>query len=303
MKEQREEALLTGVLKAVSRSFYLSLRLLPEPMRAAAGVGYLLARASDTIADTSGVSVRSRLAALEQYGAAVTAGGGWQADGELVEKCLPGERVLLERTADVFALMDGLPVEEKKLVVGVVETIVSGQMLDLRLCGVGGEMQLCDDAALWDYCDRVAGCVGEFWTRLGYVTMGEKFSRAPLESMCASGISLGRGLQLVNILRDVAEDMERGRYYLPGSYGVSQEALREVMERWMNEARVCVADGLRYASEVRDRRARAASVLPAMLAMDTLDLLAKADWQGLKQKVKVGRWHVLRTCVEAWLYR
>jgi farnesyl-diphosphate farnesyltransferase len=303
MKQEREDALLTGVLKAVSRSFYLSLRLLPEPMRAGAGIGYLLARASDTIADTNGVSVVSRLAALEQYGAAAAAGGDWQADAEMVAKCLPGERVLLDRVAEVFALMNGLPAEEKKLVVDVLGTIISGQMLDLQRCGAGKEMQLADDAALWDYCDRVAGCVGDFWTKLGYVTMGEKFSREPLELMCAAGISLGRGLQLVNILRDVPEDVERGRFYLPGSYGVSNEELRGVMSRWMDEARICLEDGLVYAREVRDRRARAASVLPAMLGLDTIDLLTQADWHGLTQRVKVGRWHVLRTFVEAWVYR
>jgi len=304
MKKKREEDLLTGVLKAVSRSFYLSLRLLPEPMRAGAWVGYLLARASDTIADTNEVSVANRLVALEHYAAAAAAAGGnWQADAEMVAKCLPGERVLLDRVAEVFALMNGLPAEEKKLVGNVLGTIVSGQILDLQRCGAGKVMQLTDDAALWDYCDRVAGCVGDFWTRLGYETMGEKFSREPIELMCVAGTSLGRGLQLVNILRDLPEDVERGRFYLPSSYGLPKEELRELMSRWMDEARVCLEDGLCYAREVRDPRARAASVLPAMLGLDTIDLLVQADWNGLTQRVKVGRWHVLRTFAEAWVYR
>jgi farnesyl-diphosphate farnesyltransferase len=54
----------TEVLKGVSRSFYLSLRLLPLPMRRAAGIAYLLARTSDTIADSVSGSVGERIDAF-----------------------------------------------------------------------------------------------------------------------------------------------------------------------------------------------------------------------------------------------
>ena len=45
--------LLGSLLKSVSRSFYLTLRVLPTGMRDPVGLAYLLARAADTIADTS----------------------------------------------------------------------------------------------------------------------------------------------------------------------------------------------------------------------------------------------------------
>ena len=50
------------VLRSVSRSFYLSLRVLPKPLRDPLSLAYLLARATDTIADTPepGVEVRQR---------------------------------------------------------------------------------------------------------------------------------------------------------------------------------------------------------------------------------------------------
>ena len=68
------------VLKDVSRSFYVSLRLLPAPMRPATSTGYLLARASDTIADTAGIPVDDRLDLLDAFrqslpGRGPTAGG------------------------------------------------------------------------------------------------------------------------------------------------------------------------------------------------------------------------------------
>ena len=46
------EKLLTGLLPQVSRSFYLTIRVLPADLRRPVGLAYLLARAADTIADT-----------------------------------------------------------------------------------------------------------------------------------------------------------------------------------------------------------------------------------------------------------
>src|SRR6185503_14463042 len=56
--------LLTDLLKAVSRSFYLTMRVLPAKIRPQFGLAYLLARATDTIADTEIVPVAQRLEAL-----------------------------------------------------------------------------------------------------------------------------------------------------------------------------------------------------------------------------------------------
>src|SRR5213594_2028357 len=57
-------SLLTDLLRQVSRSFYTTLRILPGAVRRQIGLAYLLARATDTIADTQLVSVEQRLSAL-----------------------------------------------------------------------------------------------------------------------------------------------------------------------------------------------------------------------------------------------
>ena len=64
---KKEPGLLTGVLKEVSRSFYLSLRFLPGGFRAPVSLGYLLARASDTIADAGEWSVGERRELLNRF--------------------------------------------------------------------------------------------------------------------------------------------------------------------------------------------------------------------------------------------
>src|SRR5437660_4208238 len=57
--------LLTRLLKEVSRSFYLTLRVLPARVRPQIGLAYLLARTTDTIADTEILPLDQRLAALQ----------------------------------------------------------------------------------------------------------------------------------------------------------------------------------------------------------------------------------------------
>ncbi len=63
----------TKLLKQVSRSFYLTLRILPDAIRPQIGLAYLLARATDTIADTSLVPVDRRLEALRDLKNAIAA--------------------------------------------------------------------------------------------------------------------------------------------------------------------------------------------------------------------------------------
>src|SRR6266702_6204994 len=64
MSSSTRAFLLGPLLKGVSRSFYLTLRILPAGMRDPIGLAYLLARAADTIADTSLIPPEQRLALL-----------------------------------------------------------------------------------------------------------------------------------------------------------------------------------------------------------------------------------------------
>ncbi|ADO74835.1 Phytoene synthetase [Stigmatella aurantiaca DW4/3-1] len=93
------------------------------------------------------------------------------------------------------------------------------------------------------YCYRVAGVVGLMLTPvLGCVD----------ERAVAHAADLGRGMQLTNILRDVREDLERGRVYLPSSelasFGLSEEDLRagRVEDRWRNFMRFQISRARAY---------------------------------------------------------
>jgi len=295
------------VLKSVSRSFYLSLRLLPGPMRPATGTGYLLARASDTLADTAQVPVDDRLDLLDAFAAELAGKGSSRRregmKGFIARQTNESERVLLERLDECFDALSSLDELQADAVRKVVETIISGQRLDLvRFDEAGREnpKALRTEEELEDYCYRVAGCVGAFWTRIGLLTLGNRFSDSPPEDLDALGIRYGMGLQLVNILRDLPEDLAHGRCYLPVADPRDPAAIAAAYPFWLQQANLWLESGRRYATRLNSRRLRAASVLPALIGVETLGLLEKEG--GIpKGKVKVSRGSVRRAVWRAFV--
>jgi farnesyl-diphosphate farnesyltransferase len=189
-------------------------------MREAAGLGYLLARSSDTLADTAEVAVDVRLAQLDALALSIAANAPFRTDPILLKECTPAEKILLQSIDDQLLWLTQLDPSSQHLIREVLAVIISGQRLDLVRFGHASDQQhvaLHDDATLLDYCHRVAGCVGLFWTRLGHLAEGSDFSEQSVSTMEEWGRQLGCGLQLVNILRDRPEDIANGRFYLPGT--------------------------------------------------------------------------------------
>jgi farnesyl-diphosphate farnesyltransferase len=284
----------TEILKGVSRSFYLSLRLLPLPMRRAAGIAYLLARTGDTIADSVSGSVGERIDALLDFLK--------QVKGEHAVKSFreqfydgitdPREARLLQSHVEILEALRGLGAGEIELIHEVLETIVGGQVLDLQRFGNAGNKlhSLRSAEELEDYAWRVAGCVGLFWTRLGFLTLGEKFSNHPQAELEQWGVEYGKGLQLVNILRDFPEDRRMGRCYLPVSDPRDEAACFREFQTWRATALQKVALGQVYADKLLSWRLRLASGLPALIAEETLKRLDVKGLTDLEPRVKVPRW-------------
>jgi farnesyl-diphosphate farnesyltransferase len=282
------------LLKRVSRSFYLSVRLLPAPMRRGVCIGYLLARASDTIADTQ--ENPALLDAFEDRLRARCPGHGGAAIYS--PPTHGGEQQLLAQLPAVFDSLDSLPDAESALIRDVVTTIISGQRLDMqRFADADSEHPRClaNAAELDDYTWRVAGCVGQFWTRLGFLTLGPRFSVMDQKELETLGIRFGQGLQLVNILRDTAEDLAQGRGYLP-----TERA------EWMRKARENLHVGLAYADAMRLNRLHIAVALPARIGLDTLNAVEMAGPAGLETRVKISRrrvWQHLAAACKSSLSR
>src|ERR1039458_9833921 len=101
MSDARKE-LLAHLLKASSRSFYLTLRVLPGAIRPQIGLAYLLARTTDTIADTGIVPLAQRLDALQKLRERILGQNAAPLNfGELARhQALPAEQMLLEKVED-----------------------------------------------------------------------------------------------------------------------------------------------------------------------------------------------------------
>lgn len=296
-----------GVLKGVSRSFYLTIRFLPRLMREPISLGYLLARASDTIADTEQVPAALRETCLAKFTPALN---DKVVRAELVELILgsfvdyqtnPKERLLLERLDDVFHWYDSIREWAWSAIAVVLGHICSGQMNDIRHFAVNHQPSLSGAKDLETYCYKVAGSVGEFWSEVGYQST-RRFSRLERAELDEMGGEYGIGLQLVNILRDLPEDFANGRCYLPVSNARDKELIMEAAKEWRAKARTYIDSGITYAKSLRQWRARVATVLPALIAKETLDLLDRASWEDLERGVKVDRASVKRCFRKALFY-
>ena len=285
-----------AILKSVSRSFYLTIQFLPRPLREPVGLAYLLARATDTIADTSGIPAAERLTTLGTF-ARVIAG---ELDFNSVAKSLgdftsqqsdPAERALIENLRSVLEKIERMERDDRDDIRAVLQTIVRGQALDLtRFEDPGRPTALRTGAELDEYTYFVAGCVGEFWTKLGFRRLPPFAKRSPNE-MIKLGIAYGKGLQLINILRDRGADLENGRDYLPAEE-LALAPLDEVFSHWLNQAEEQVAAGIEYSSSLTNWRVRFATALPALIGARTIALLRRAGHA--PEKIKVPRKEVRR---------
>jgi len=209
------------VLKQVSRSFYLTLAVLPSSLQTALGVAYLLARAADTIADTRIVARSDRRLYLDLFRQELEL----PFPPRLAEipqaltgvQRIPAERELLLRLPECFAVFGALEKEDRLRVRGLLVALIFGMQEDLRI--FPGESQehlvaLESRADLDRYTYYAAGCVGEFWTEMltahCAATHGWDTSVMRTRGKC-----FGQGLQMTNVLRDLAQDLRIGRCYLP----------------------------------------------------------------------------------------
>ena len=274
-----QKELLSGLLKDVSRSFYLTLRLLPGKVRPQIGLAYLLARTTDTIADTGLVPLEQRLQSLQDLRARIlgTRPAPLEFGSLARHQASPAERILLERCEEGLSLLQTLSAGDRRLVVEVLQTITSGQELDLRRFGGASSTSVAalrTDAELDDYTYRVAGCVGEFWTK---ICRAHLFPGAVLDDalLLANGVRFGKGLQLVNILRDLPSDLSRGCCYLPAErlapLGLapgdllepsSEPRLRPLYDECLDRAQVHLLAGWAYTNALPRRGVRGDPRLP-----------------------------------------
>ncbi|HZZ87978.1 MAG TPA: presqualene diphosphate synthase HpnD [Caulobacteraceae bacterium] len=167
--------------QASGSSFYAAMRLLPTAERAAMFAIYAFCRMVDDVADEPGPNIEERRAELNAWRAdlaALYAGAAPERIRFLAEHV---QRFSLKQD-DFLAIVDGMEMDVDGPIIAP-----GFEQLDL-------------------YCDRVASAVGRLSVRIFGMPEAEGLELA---------FHLGRALQLTNILRDIDEDAEMGRLYLP----------------------------------------------------------------------------------------
>jgi len=258
------------LLERTSRTFALTVPLLPEPTRKAVTVAYLLFRIADTFEDATDWSSDAQIAALTDFAAlldeptheaACRLASRWTSPPPLKHA---GYVELLAETATVMEAFRDLGPTTRTIIQRHVGRTVEGMSSYVHRKRAASRLALRDLDDLRAYCYIVAGIVGEMLTELfieGHRVL-EKMARYLQER----ARDYGEGLQLTNILKDAAADATEGRTFLPGNasrssvFGLARGDLERADE---------------YVAALRDsgapRGILAFNALPLMLAWATLD--------------------------------
>jgi phytoene synthase len=233
-----------------ARNFAYGIVLLPKPKRRAIAAIYAFAREVDDIADDPELPLDEKRARLERLHEAL--------EGE------PGDDAMLVALTDARARY---PIPAKAL-----HDLVDGGLQDTEQTRYDGFDELAG------YCRRVAGAVGVACIAVYGADQPQRAEK------------LGIALQLINIMRDVREDWELGRVYLPQeelrSFGVTEEdiAAGRVTPAWQAlmayqgaRARAHLEDGLELLTYL-DRRSAACVATFAGLYRATLERIEAAGF-------------------------
>jgi farnesyl-diphosphate farnesyltransferase len=207
-----------NLLRKTSRTFALTIPLLPAPTRGEVEVAYLLFRIIDSFEDARLWSPERRIDALDRFSALLE--NDPEACAPLVAECQreppvthEGYLELLSKMPLVLGVFSAVRAPARACIRRHVRRSADRMAGFVRRCEADGKLTLMTLEDLGAYCYSVAGIVGEMLTEL-YLLERPELDPVAAE-LRSSAVEFGEGLQLVNILKDAARDAEEGRTYLP----------------------------------------------------------------------------------------
>ena len=275
-------ARLDDLLTRSSRTFALTIPLLPEPTRLEVTLAYLLFRVADTLEDATHWTIARKVAELEAFAQlleaptedrAVALAAVWSDEPPLDH---PGYRELLRDLP--LVLRATREMEPSSWAIISRHTVRTARGMALFVAReIDGPVRLRDLADLRAYCYTVAGIVGEMLTEL--FLLGRQQLSSIATELRADASAFGEGLQLVNILKDADADAEEGRRFLPA--GADRAGIFKLAFDGLDAAaRYCA----RLEAAGAERGLLASTALPIVLARATLEMV-----QRLGPGAKLGR--------------
>jgi len=204
-------------LPGVSRTFALTIPVLPQRLATVVTNAYLLCRLADTVEDDVGLDDKQKSKFHQRFVAVVEGHEPAEAFATdllplLSDRTLDDEKDLVRNTAKVIRVTHSFSAEERAALTRCVRIMCAGMPRFQRNRSTRG---LSDLNELSAYCYFVAGVVGEMLTELFCLHCAElEDSRSRMMSL---GVSFGQGLQMTNILKDIWDDRQADTCWLPRS--------------------------------------------------------------------------------------
>ncbi len=204
-----------SILPGVSRTFALTIPVLPGDLAVVVTNAYLLCRLADTIEDDVGLTDTQKTDFHARFVRVVEGSepaGPFARDLEplLSGRTLDDERDLVRHTDKVIRVTHSFSGAERKALTRCVRIMCRGMPEFQRNKSLSG---LPTQAHLDEYCYYVAGVVGEMLTELFVLHCPELEPQR--DRMMRLAVSFGQGLQMTNILKDIWDDREAGTCWLP----------------------------------------------------------------------------------------
>lgn len=232
---------LEHLLAKTSRTFALTIPLLPDPARRDVTLAYLLFRIADTLEDAERLRPAARFAALVDFSrllqtrnahAAAKFACTWTSlrpsgNPWYLKLLSCTETVILEIQRGDPRIADVIFRHARRSTLGMARFVAQAQR--------GSGLQLETMGELKDYCYAVAGIVGEMLTEIFAARLDWRHVPPLLNQHAAA---FGEGLQLVNILKDSEEDRENGRAFIPRH--VARAEVAELARRDLQQAETYV---------------------------------------------------------------
>ena len=283
--------------------------MLPKKIRGQVGLLYLLARVADTIADTKTGSADHLIKTLDEYDSVAQGTSNELPEMESIAALQEhdGERRLLGNVGGVISALEKYSEDDQKLIRKCLGIIIGGQTLDLQRFGpandLGSISALQHPDELDDYAYRVAGSVGEFWTRMSLAHLFKLDSEKEKE-IFEKGVRFGKSLQMINILRDIPADLELGRCYIPrkslGEHGLTprdlldksnMDSFRLLYDEYLDLTSQYLDSAVQYIEMIPHSqfRLRGSCMLPVIIGKRTVSLLRERNVLDRKDIIKIKR--------------
>jgi farnesyl-diphosphate farnesyltransferase len=301
------------MLGQVSRTFAPTIRMLPKRLFLPVTVAYLLCRIADTVEDEVTIATEDKENLLLTYADIFK-----QGDAVHKENFLQGVAVIPDHNADVeltknltrvLNVYNTFHPEVQKMISTWVIEMTMGMKKYAQSSAQRKKQFLKSMKELDEYMYYVAGTVGHMLTSL-FTYFSKKITPAISKKLEIFSESFGKGLQLVNIIRDMAGDLKRGQSYIPDEilhkYALTRQSIFESnnrgnAEQLFDELIETAVDHLDQALVYilnipkEETRIRIFCLLPLFWAMQTLSVIHENSLNLLQaEKVKISR-KVIRT--------